>query len=149
VKKPSKLNVTTIVERKHEGLPQFVCIPLDRVAPWGLKATTTVEGDINGVPLGRRSLKRWDERGCWWIDLPGPLCSKARIQTGDRIKLSLRIASEELPLELKQLITENPTARTNWERLTGGQQRMLREEIHAASQPATRERRARRALRCG
>ncbi|HSS18483.1 MAG TPA: YdeI/OmpD-associated family protein [Pyrinomonadaceae bacterium] len=148
MKKPSKVNVTATVEHKYEGLPRFICIPLSKVAPWKITATTTVEGEINGLALGRRSLKHWDDRACWWMDLPNALCSKARIETGDRVKLSLRIASEGLPQELQELIIKNATARQNWERLTVGQQRMLREEILAASQPATRERRARRALRC-
>ena len=64
MKKPNTLNVTGVVEHKHEGLPRFVCIPLKQVAPWGLETTTTVEGELNGVAIGRRSLKRWDDRAC-------------------------------------------------------------------------------------
>jgi hypothetical protein len=146
VKKPKLLEVTGVVDHKHEGLPRFVCIPLDEISPWKLEATTTVEGTINGVEIGRRSLKRWDDRRCWWMDLPGPLCSKAKIETGDKVKLSLRLASEELPQELAVLISKDPAAKKSWERLTPGQQRMLREEVLAANQPPTRERRARRAL---
>ena len=96
--------------------------------------------------VGRRSLKRWDDRKCWWMDLPDALCRKAHVDTGDRVKLSVRIASEELPVELARLIKIDPAARARWERLTPGQQRMLREEILAAKQPVTRERRAARAL---
>ena len=140
------LEVTTVVEHKHEGLPRFVCIPLDEVAPWRLDVTTTVEGTLNGIDIGRRSLKRWDDRSCWWIELPEPLCRKAKIDKGDRVELHLRIASQELPQELAQLIASHAAARKAWERLTPGQQRMLREEVLAASQSATRERRARRAL---
>jgi hypothetical protein len=146
MKRSESLEVTTVVEHKHEGLPRFVCIPLDKVAPWKLDATTTVEGMINGVDVGRRSLKRWDDRGCWFMDLPEPLCRKAQIDTGARVELNLRVASQELPPELARLIANDPAARRAWEQLTPGQQRMLREEIFAASQPATRERRARRAL---
>ena len=146
VKKSTPIEVRTVVEHKYEGFPRFVCIPLDKVAPWKIDVTTTVEGTLNGVDIGRRSLKRWDERRCWWIDLPESLCRKAKIDTGDRIELNLRIASPDLPEELAQLITSHAAARKAWEQLTPGQQRMLREEVFAASQPATRERRARRAL---
>jgi uncharacterized protein YdeI (YjbR/CyaY-like superfamily) len=62
------------------------------------------------------------------------------------VKLSLRIAAEELPAELAHLIKNNPSARARWERLTHGQKRMLREEVLAAKQPATRERRATRSV---
>ena len=146
MKRSESVEVTTVVEHKHEGLPRFVCIPLDKVAAWNLDATTTVEGTINGVDIGRRSLKRWDDRRSWFMDLPEPLCRKAKIDTGDSVEVNLRVASQELPPELARLIANDPVARRAWEQLTSGQQRMLREEVFAASQPATRERRARRAL---
>ena len=146
MKRSESLEVTTVVEHKHEGLPRFLCIPLDKVTPWKLDATTTVEGTINGVDIGRRSLKRWDDRCCWFMDLPEPLCRKAQIDTGDRVDLNLRVASEELPEELAQLIANNSAARAAWKQLTPSQQRMLREEVLAASQPTTRLRRARQSL---
>jgi hypothetical protein len=143
---PKPLNVTATVERKYEQFPRFVCIPLASVSLWKLEGTTTIEGTINGVEIGRRSLKRWDDRKCWWIDLPEPLCKKASIETGDRVKLSLRIASEELPQELSELLARDPAARNRWKKLTSGQKRMLREDIMSAKQPGTRLRRAERML---
>jgi len=143
---PKPLVITAQVERKYEQFPRFVCIPLAKVAPWKLDSTTTVEGTINGVDIGRRSLKRWDDRKCWWIDLPEPLCQKARIETGDKVKLSLRIASETLPKELLELIEKDSVAMARWQKLTPGQKRMLREEIMAARQSSTRARRARPGL---
>ena len=140
------LNVTSIIEHKHEGLPRFVCIPMSKVDPWKLHGTTTVELTMNGVNVGRRSLKRWDDRDCWWMDLADAVCRKANVETGDRVDLILRIASEELPAELARLIKKNSGARSRWEELTPGQQRMLREEILAAKHSATRARRAARAL---
>ena len=140
------LKVTSTIEHKHQGLPRFVCIPISKVEPWKLQGTTTVEVTMNGVNIGRRSLKRWDDRGCWWMDLADAVCRKANVETGDRAKLSLKIASEELPAELAELIKSNSGARARWEGLTPGQRRMLREEILAAKHPATRARRAARAL---
>jgi hypothetical protein len=140
------LNVTSTIEHKHKGLPRFVCVPMSKVDPWKLQSTTTVEVTMNGVNIGRRSLKRWDDRRCWWMDLADAACRKANVETGDRAKLSLKIASEELPEELAQLIKKNSRARACWERFTPGQKRMLREEILAAKQPSTRERHAARAL---
>ena len=140
------LNIASTIEHKHEGLPRFVCIPMAKVDPWKLQRTTTVEVTMNGVNIGRRSLKRWDDRGCWWMDLADAVCRKAKVETGDRAKLSLKIASEELPAELSHLIKKNSQARALWERLKPGQKRMLREEILAAKQPETRARRPARAL---
>jgi len=143
------LNVTSSIEHKHAGLPRLICIPMAKVDPWKLHGTTTVEVTMNGVDIGRRSLKRWDDRDCWWMDLSNDVCRRANVETGDRVKLSLKIASEELPAELARLISENSQARTRWERLTSGQKRMLREEVLAARQPGTRERRAALALGVG
>jgi hypothetical protein len=140
------LNVTSMIEHKHKGLPRFVCIPELKVDPWKLHGTTTVEVSMNGVNIGRRSLKRWDDRSCWWMDLAEAVCRKANVETGDRVRLSLRIASEELPEELADLITKNSRARSAWEQLTPGQKRMLREEVLSAKQASTRVRKAARAL---
>jgi hypothetical protein len=115
---------------------------MSKVDPWKIKGTTTVEVTMNGVDIGRRSLKRWDDRDCWFIELADAVCRKANVETGDPVKLSLKIASEELPAELAQLIKENSQAQARWEQLTPGQQRMLREEVPDAKQPATRKRRA-------
>ena len=126
-------------------MPQFsrlVTIPLAKVAPWKLTGTTIVEGTINDTPLGRRSLKRWDERGCWWIDLPDPLCKKAKIDMGDEVTLVIRLASEDLPQELEELLAQNAKAAAKWKSMTAAQQRMLREEIFAAKTSATRTKRA-------
>ena len=138
--------VQTKVIRHHPQFSRLVTIPLEKIAPWKLTETTTVEGKINDTDLGRRSLKRWDERQCWWIDLPDPLCKKAKVEVGDDVRLNIRLASEELPEELKQLLKVNPDAKARWTRLTPAQQRMLREEIFAAKTSATRLRRAEKVL---
>lgn len=140
------LSVESVVIRHNPQFARLVTIPLDKVAPWKLDGTTVIEGTINGVELGRRSLKRWDERECWWIDLPEPLCKKAGIDTGDKVKLNIRLASEDLPEELVQLLAKNSAAKARWDKLTTSQQRMLREEIFAAKSSATRLKRAEKVL---
>ena len=144
--KRKEITVSSNVIRHHPQFSRLVTIPLDKIEPWKLTGTTTVEGTINHTDLGRRSLKKWDERKCWWIDLPEPLCKKAGLDTGDEVQLSIRLASEDLPDELQDLLKKNSVAKTNWEKLTQPQQRMLREDIFAAKTPATRRRRAERLL---
>jgi hypothetical protein len=144
MKKP--ISVVTKVIKHNPEFCRLVTIPLDVVAPWKLTTTTTVEGTINGADLGRRSLKRWDERNCWWIDLPNPLCKKAKLETGDEVTLTIRLAAADLPEELEELLKTDRVAKANWERLTQAQQRMLREDIFAARTSATRRRRAEKLL---
>src|SRR6185295_15922137 len=144
--KPKQISLTSKVIRHHPQLSRLVTIPSEKILPWKLEQTTVVEGTINGVELGRRSLKRWDDRNCWWIDLPETLCKKARLETGTTVLLNIRPASEELPQELQQLLKDNAQAKQRWESLTRAQQRMLREEIFAAKTASTRIKRAERIL---
>jgi hypothetical protein len=144
--KQKEITVNSKVIRHNPQFSRLVTIPLDKIAPWKLTGTTTVEGTINETDLGRRSLKQWAERKCWWIDLPEPLCKKAKLETGDEVQLTIRLASEDLPEELKDLLKNNAVAKTNWEKLTQPQQRMLRENIFAAKTSATRRRRAETSL---
>jgi Bacteriocin-protection, YdeI or OmpD-Associated/Domain of unknown function (DUF1905) len=144
--KPKEITITSTVTRHNPQFSRLVTIPLDVVAPWKLSGTTVVEGTINGNEIGRRSLKRWDDRNCWWIDLPEPLCKKAKLETGDKVTLKIRLASENLPEELKRLLKDVPVAKNKWDKLTVAQQRMLREEIFAAKNSETRTRRARKVL---
>jgi hypothetical protein len=37
--------------------------------------------------IGRRSLKRWDDRNCWFMDLADAVCRKANVDTGERVNL--------------------------------------------------------------
>jgi Bacteriocin-protection, YdeI or OmpD-Associated/Domain of unknown function (DUF1905) len=144
--KRKEISVTSTVIRHNPQISRLVTIPLEVLRRWKLTGTTVVEGTINGTELGRRSLKRWDDRACWWIDLPESLCKRAAVETGDKVSLKIRLASEELPEELKELLTDDPKAKANWNKLTVAQQRMLREEIFAAKHSETRTRRARRIL---
>jgi hypothetical protein len=141
-----QISVVTKVIRHNPDLARLVTIPLEQIDPWKLTGTTTIEGTINGTDLGRRSLKRWEERKCWWIDLPGPLCKKANVETGDEVTLTIRVASEDLPEELDELLKTDRIAKANWEKLTPAQQRMLREDIFTAKASATRRRRAEKLL---
>ena len=144
--KTKDIQVTSTVIRHMPQFSRLVTIPLEKIAPWKLTETTVVEGEINGTSLGRRSLKRWDDRNCWWIDLPDAICKKAKLDTGDEVELTITLASEDLPEELTDLLKKNRAARANWEKLTSAQQRMLREEIWAGKSTETRARRAAKVL---
>jgi hypothetical protein len=137
--------VTAIIERKHRKLPRFVVVPSSALALWGLEGTTVVEGTLNSVEIGRRTIRRWDEQR-WFIELPQPLCRKARVDTGNSVTFVLRLASDRLPEELARLLASDPAAKAVWESLTPSQQRVVREDVAVAKQPSTRHRRAARAL---
>ena len=108
-----EITVTAKVIRHNPQFSRLVTIALAKIQAWKLTGTSTVEGTINHTDLGRRSLKQWEERKCWWIDLPEALCRKARLETGDEVQLTIRLASEDLPDELKDLLKNNAVAKTN------------------------------------
>lgn len=143
--KPKHITLSSTVTRHHPQFARLITIPLDAVAPWKISETTVIEGTINDTELGRRSMKRWDDRNCWWIDLPEPLCKRAKLETGDEATLKIRLASEELPDELRQVL-KDAKAKAKWDRLTPAQQRMLREEIYSAKSSEARTRRAKKQL---
>lgn len=143
--KPKQITITSTVTRHHPQFSRLVTIPLEDVARWKLSDTTVVEGTINDTELGRRSLKRWDDRNCWWIDLPEPLCKRAKLETGDAVTLKISLASDDLPDELTQVLKDRQ-AKAKWEKLTQAQQRMLREDIYAAKSSEARARRAKKQL---
>lgn len=140
------VTIEAVVARKDPSLPRFIVVPAQAIASWQLTATTTVDATLNGIALGRRSLVPWGDGVRWFISLSEPQCRRAGVDTGDRVTLTLARTSEALPAELESLLAENAKARAAWQRLTAPQQRMLRENVLAAKQPATRRRRAEREL---
>ena len=142
------IRLSSHIERHSPRLPRYLVIPNSTVSEWHLEGTIVVDGTLNATPIGRRSLKRWDNER-WFIDLPDKLCKAARVDTGDRADLYITIASSELPTELADLLSRSSAARSRWERLTPSRQRQLREHILSAKRSETRKRRAHRALSPG
>lgn len=140
------LEFSGTVERKDPSLPCYMVIPSDLLESWSLRETTVIEGALNDTELGRRTLKPWGADR-WFVELPKALCRKAGISVGDRVNLRIRRASTRLPRELAALIESDRGARRAWDQMSPSRQRMLREHVIAAKRPATRQRRAERALK--
>lgn len=139
------LHLDVRIERKQAALSAFVVVPASTIAQWKLAGTTTIEGTLDEVPLGRRSLKRWDDDR-WFVELKREHLESSGKDVGDRARLSFHLASTELPDELQRLIDAEPAARARWLAQTEAQRRMLREDIASAKTAATRKNRARKAL---
>lgn len=140
-----RVEIDVRIERKQPDLPGYVLVPAAAIARWKLDGTTSVEGTIDGLPLGRRSLKRWDDER-WFLELRREHLSELKKAPGDAARLAIAPASTELPAELSALIEAEPAAHARWDAHTDAQRRMLREEILGLKTAAGRERRSRRAL---
>lgn len=141
--KPIQLVVT--VDRKQPVLPRFAVVPAEILEPWRLSGTTVVETTINGTPVSRRTIKRWDDQR-WFLSITAQDCKRLSIDTGDRITLDLRPAPDDLPAELSALLASHREAAAAWESFSEARRRDVREIVAAAKLPATRARRARAAL---
>jgi len=143
---PETIAITPTIERKQLDLPRYVIVPSAVIQPWMLTETTVIEGTLNGASIGRRTIKHWDDER-WFIEIPETLCRLANVDTGDTVQLDIRRASTDMPGELVALLTQNPAAKSAWDRLSASQQRMLREHVASAKNAETRSRRASGLLR--
>ncbi len=141
----SPLKLKTTLQRKQAILPVYLVVPAASLKPWKLTATTIVDARVDGVSLGRRSLKPWDDER-WFLELRQDHFRELDKSIGAPVTLEIELASKDLPSELQELLDGDTKARARWQKLTAAQQRMLREEIVAAKTAATRTRRARKHL---
>jgi Bacteriocin-protection, YdeI or OmpD-Associated/Domain of unknown function (DUF1905) len=130
--------------RKDPKLPVYVIVPYLCVANWKLESTVMVGGTINGVEFGRRSIKRMNptNHSDWFIEYTAPICKAAGVGVGDKLNISLRLASTENPEELEALLANNPRVRASWNSLSEYARRTSGEHIRAGKTEATRLRRA-------
>ncbi len=90
----TSLGLMAKIQRKDPKLPRFIVVPSMLVSDWGLTENVTVTGELNGVDMGRRPLKYWDEER-WFIQIPEPLCKKANVDTGSMVTVTIQIAADE------------------------------------------------------
>ena len=90
----TSLGLMAKIQRKDPKLPRFIVVPSMLVADWGVTENVTIVGELNGVDLGQRSLKRWDADR-WFIQVPEPVCKKANVDTGDMVTVTMLIAPDQ------------------------------------------------------
>ena len=90
----SSIGLMAKIQRKDSKLPRFIVVPSMLVEGWAIQENVTIQGQLNGVELGQRSLKRWDADR-WFIQIPEPICKKANVDTGDTVTVTMYLASAE------------------------------------------------------
>lgn len=143
------VEVEAVVQRKDESLPRFVVVPSITLEEWDLTGTTPVDAAVNGVPLGRRNLKKWGRgRDCWFLDLTRDQCARAAIDTGHVVRLTLERAPDTVPVELSDLVANDAGAADAWRSLSPARRRAIADHVRGAKRSDTRARRAARLLGC-
>jgi antitoxin component of MazEF toxin-antitoxin module len=141
-RRPATIELRTRVQRKQTDLCPFVEVPQAMLDAWSLDGTTVIEGHLDDTPLGRRTIKRWDDAR-WFIELPKALLQRAGVAVGQSVRLRIESADMSLPVELARLLAADRSAAAAWQALSAAARRTLAEPVHAAAGAATRERRAR------
>lgn len=143
VRMPPVTRVSSIVEQHRPDLSAYAVIASDHCSH--LKGTTIIETTINGMVIGRRSIKRWDAER-WFIELPKTLLKKVGLHVGDAFELMFEVADGALPVELADRLARDARAAARWNALTPARQRMLAEHVREANLAVTRSRRAQRVI---
>ena len=141
--KSTRVTFVAELERKHPKLPVYVVVPNAKAQTLRLCTTEIVEGTMNGNVIGRRSIKKWDadERSPWFVEFTSPFCKKAGIEVGDKLNVTLWLASTALPAELEHALQASPVLQAKWNALTDYSRRTSTEHVHAGKSPTTRARR--------
>jgi hypothetical protein len=86
---------------QYPGMGPWFQVPSRFIRDWGLTTTTTVEGTINGHPLGRRAIKdSGPKTDDWYLALTKPIADAIGARKGDEVEIELRLADMTMPQEM-------------------------------------------------
>ena len=86
---------------QYPGMGPWFRIPARFIRAWGLTATTTVEGTIDGVPLGRRAIKdSGPKTDDWYMGLTKDIAEAIDASKGDEVEIELWLADMTMPEEM-------------------------------------------------
>ena len=88
---------------QYPGMGPWFQIPARFIRAWRLTMTTTVEGTINGHPLGRRAIKdSGPKTDDWYMGLTKDIAEAIDGKGGDEVEIELRLADMTMPPEMAE-----------------------------------------------
>lgn len=121
----------------------FLVVPKSASAALPTRATTTVEGLINGHRF--RAVLEPDGQKSHWLKVDKKLREAAGAEVGDTITLEIAPAAEEMeakvPPDLRKALSAAPAAKALWSEITPVARRDWILWITSAKKPETRARR--------
>ena len=125
--------------RQYPGMGPWFRVPAQFIRAWGLTATTTVEGTINGHPLGRRSLKdSGPKTDDWYMGMPREVALALDAKGGDEVEIELRLADMTMPEEMVARMESDPDFARAYEALKPNHKRAAIEHYLEAKTPKGR-----------
>ena len=99
-------------------------IPARFIRQWGLTETTTVEGAIDGHPIGRRAIKdSGPKTDDWYMALTKDISEAIGGREGAEVEIELRLSDMTMPQEMAQRIDSDPVYARAWRGLAPNHQR--------------------------
>src|SRR6186713_229078 len=124
---------------QYPGMGPWFQIPARFIREWGLTATTTVEGTINGHPLGRRAIKdSGPKTDDWYMGLTRDIAEAIGGKGGDEVEIELRLADMTIPDEMAARIASDAEFARAYEALVPNHKRKAIEHYLEAKTPAGR-----------
>lgn len=124
---------------QYPGMGPWFRIPARFIRDWSLITTTTVEGTINGHPLGRRSIKdSGPKTDDWYMALTKDLAEAIDARKGDEVEIELRLADMTMPEEMAARMESDPEFARAYEALKPNHKRKAIEHYLEAKTPAGR-----------
>jgi len=124
---------------QYPGMGPWFQVPAQFIEAWGLTMTTTVEGTINGHPLGRRAIKdSGPKTDDWYMELTKPVATAIGAKKGDEVEIELRLADMTMPEEMAARMESDADFARAYEALIPNHKRKAIEHYLEAKTPAGR-----------
>lgn len=124
---------------QYPGMAPWFQIPAHFIRGWGLTLTTTVEGTVNGVPIGRRAIKdSGPKTDDWYLGLTKPLAEAIGAKKGDEVDVELRLADMTMPEVMAARMKSDAEFARAYEALIPNHKRKAIEHYLEAKTPAGR-----------
>lgn len=124
---------------QYPGMGPWFQVPARFVSAWGLTTSTTVEGTINGQPLGRQGLHdSGPKTDDWYMGIPKAVAEAISAKGGDEVEIELWLADMTMPPEMAARMAIDPEFARAYEALKPNHQRKALEFYLAAKTPKGR-----------
>lgn len=134
--KPIKFRTKVL---QYPGMGPWFQVPAQFIKAWGLTMTTTVEGTINGHPMGRRAIKdSGPKTEDWYMELTKPIATASGVKKGDEVEIELWLADMTTPEEMAARMASDADFARAYEALIPNHKRKAIEHYLEAKTPAGR-----------